>query len=223
MSSGTRTRTGTAADPMNPGGPGQRGNKTMEANLYVELTDDALAGQTFTFEGNIVSNTFTAAHEAFIFIRDFAPDYSAFNETIIPATPGPFSIDLLTDPGLGRHIQYGFQTVGENVWVTDTAPFGSVVITTGAGSPPTVPGDFDGDGFVGLSDLNILGANFNTMGGATLATGDADGDGNVTLADLNILGANWNPAPAVAVPEPSSFAVIALGSALLFAGGRRDN
>ena len=67
-----------------------------------------------------------------------------------------------------------------------------------------VPGDFDGDGFVGLSDLNILGSNFGTMGGATLATGDANGDGNVTLADLNILGSNWNPAPAVAVPEPST-------------------
>ena len=74
-----------------------------------------------------------------------------------------------------------------------------------------VPGDFDGDGFVGLSDLNILGSNFGTMGGATLATGDANGDGNVTLADLNILGSNWNPAPAVAVPEPSTLTFVLIG------------
>ena len=74
-----------------------------------------------------------------------------------------------------------------------------------------VPGDFDADGFVGLSDLNILGANFGSMSG-TLATGDATGDGNVDLADLNVLGANWNPAAAVAVPEPSTALLVALGA-----------
>ena len=72
-------------------------------------------------------------------------------------------------------------------------------------SPPNIPGDFDGDGFVGLSDLNILGSNFGVMGGATPATGDTNGDGNVDLADLNVLGSNWNPPPAVAVPEPTAF------------------
>ena len=83
---------------------------------------------------------------------------------------------------------------------------------------PAVPGDFDGDGFVGLSDLNILGANFGTMGGATVATGDATGDGNVDLADLNVLGANWSPAPAVAVPEPSGMILGLLGLAILARG-----
>lgn len=121
--------TGTAADPANPGGPGQRGNKVMEANLFVQV-DDAFAGQTVTFEGEVLSNTYTSAHESSIFIRDFAPDFSSFNETIVPAAVGPFSISLATDPGAGRHVQYGFQSVGENVWVTDVAPFGTVVIGT---------------------------------------------------------------------------------------------
>ena len=121
---------GCAADPANPGGPGQAGNKIMDASLYIEVSDDALAGTNINFSGNVLSNSFTAAHESFIYIRDFAPDYSSSNVTIIPMVPGPFSIDLLADPGLGRHIQYGFQTTGVNVWAGDEGPFGSAVIET---------------------------------------------------------------------------------------------
>ena len=113
------------------GAPGNPGNKIMEANLFIQVQDDNLAGTTVNFEGEILSNTYTAAHEGFIFIRDFAPDFSSFNETIVPASVGAFSISLALDPGLGRNIQYGFQSIGENVWITDVAPFGSFVVGTG--------------------------------------------------------------------------------------------
>lgn len=112
------------------GGPGAAGNKIMEANLYQQVDDDSLAGQTVTFSGSIASNTFTPAHEASIFIRDFAPDFSSVNETIVAATAGNFSISLATDAGLDRHVQWGFQVSGVNVWVTDVAPFGNMVINT---------------------------------------------------------------------------------------------
>lgn len=111
------------------GGPGAPGNKIMEANLYQQV-DNALAGETVVFQGNVLSNTFTSAHVASIFIRDFAPDYSSFNQTTVPLVPGPFSISLNTDPGAGRHVQWGFQVRGVNVWFTDTAPFGNAVIST---------------------------------------------------------------------------------------------
>jgi len=112
------------------GGPGAPGNKVMEANGFIESNDGSLSGTTVTFEGNILSNTFTQAHDSFIFIRDFAPDFSSFNETIVPATAGPFSISLATDPGAGRFVQYGFQVKGVNVWETDADPFGNMVIGT---------------------------------------------------------------------------------------------
>ena len=72
-----------------------------------------------------------------------------------------------------------------------------------------VPGDFDGDGYVGLSDLNVLGGNWdqNVTPGTN---GDADADGIVTLTDLNVLGANWDPAPALSVPEPASLVTVLL-------------
>lgn len=112
------------------GAPGNPGNKIMDASLYQEFPAGALAGETLTFEGTVLSNTFTAAHVSTIFIKDFAPDFSSFFTTTIPVAPGPFSISLALDAGPGRHVQYGFETIGENVWFTDTAPFGNAVIAT---------------------------------------------------------------------------------------------
>ncbi len=125
------------------GGPGAPGNKLMEANLYQETTD-VYNGQTLSFTGLVLSNTFTSAHVSKIFIRDFAPDYSSFNETSIPLVAGAFSLSLACDPGFGRHVQWGFQTKGVNVWFTDVAPFGNAVIATPA------PGAF---GLLGLGGL----------------------------------------------------------------------
>ncbi len=113
------------------GGPGAQGNKIMEANLYIETT--GVHSGTLTFEGNVLSNTFTSAHTTLIFIKDFAPDYSSFNITTMTATPGAFSISLALVNDSARHVQWGFQTVGVNVWATDAAQFGSVVVG------PTVP------------------------------------------------------------------------------------
>lgn len=112
------------------GGPGAQGNKIMEANLYQQVDDGSLSGQTVTFEGFIQSNSFTAAHEARLFIRDFAADFSSVVETFIDADAGAFSFSLDTIADPSRHVQWGMQVRGENVWFTDTAPFGDMVIST---------------------------------------------------------------------------------------------
>ena len=49
------------------------------------------------------------------------------------------------------------------------------------------PGDLNGDGIVGLSDLAILLSNYGMAAGATYANGDIDGDGDVDLSDLAAL------------------------------------
>lgn len=119
------------------GGPGAPGNKIMEANMYVETGGGLLGGQTVTFGFTVLANTFTSAHTAYGFIRDFAPDYSSFNQAIIAiTTPGDYFISLATLPDPARHVQYGFQTRGVNVWITDVAPYGFVQIT--AVPEPTV-------------------------------------------------------------------------------------
>ena len=111
------------------GGPGAPGNKIMDASFYVQPVDGTLSGQTLTFTGNVLSNTFTSAHVSTVFIKDFAPDYSSSVTSTAAVVNGFFSIDLalINDPA--RHVQYGFQTVGVNVWSTDVASFGSAQIT----------------------------------------------------------------------------------------------
>ena len=110
------------------GGPGSVGQKIMEANSYAE-ENGPLAGQTVNFSGVVLSNTLTSAHTVVAFIKDFAPDFSSFVQTtVVLSASGPFSVTqaAINDPA--RHVQWGFQMRGPNVWVTDLAPFGTMVI-----------------------------------------------------------------------------------------------
>ena len=111
------------------GGPGAPGNKIMEANAYAEETGP-LSGTSLTFDGLVLSNTLTSAHTVTAFIKDFAPDYSSNVSTYVtlPASVY-FSVTQATIADPARHVQYGFQFVGVNVWVTDVAPFGSVTVS----------------------------------------------------------------------------------------------
>lgn len=118
------------------GGPGSVGNKIMDANMYVETALGLFTGQTLTFEGNVLSNSLFGKVDAngngwtsVAFIKDFAPDYSSFVTVTAPLVNGLFSINLATINDPARHVHYGFETVGPDVWVTDVAPYGSIQIT----------------------------------------------------------------------------------------------
>jgi hypothetical protein len=107
--------------------PDGSGNKSMEANMYVQNTG-GFAGQTVTFAGTVAANSLTSAHTVIAFIKDFAPDFSSSVQTTVALTPGFFNISLATINDPARHVQYGFQMKGENVWAANVAPFGSVTI-----------------------------------------------------------------------------------------------
>ncbi|MCC6679662.1 MAG: hypothetical protein IT445_02060 [Phycisphaeraceae bacterium] len=85
---------------------------------------------------------------------------------------------------------------------------------------PLHAGDANGDGLVNLSDLQILGDNWQSTT-ATWAQADFTGDGIVNLADLQILGDNWGfgagpdvsfdeALASIAIPEPVSLALFGL-------------
>ncbi len=122
----------TISDPdpywyIGGGAPGNPGNKIMDANTYVEFLPGEAAGQTITFSGMVLENSLTSAHTVVAFIKDFSADYSSFvAETIMLPASGAFEIQLTTIDDPGRHVQYGFQMIGVNVWETDAAPFGQV-------------------------------------------------------------------------------------------------
>jgi hypothetical protein len=76
-------------------------------------------------------------------------------------------------------------------------------------------GDLNGDGFVGITDLNIVLAawNQNVPPGNPLA--DPSGDGFIGIEDLNVVLGNWNAgtppgdyAPGDAIPEPVAALII---------------
>ncbi|MEZ6192654.1 MAG: PEP-CTERM sorting domain-containing protein [Phycisphaerales bacterium] len=81
-------------------------------------------------------------------------------------------------------------------------------------------GDLEGDGFVGISDLNAVLGNWNqNVTPGSLIQGDPSGDGFVGIEDLNTVLGNWNagtPPAGAAVPEPASLAVLGMGVSLVF-------
>ncbi len=127
------------------GGPGAAGNKTMDASMYVE-DSSSLPGQTITFTGLVLNNSFVSPYTSVAFIKDFAPDYSSSTTVTIALTPGVFSISLPTAPG--THVQYGFETIGPDVWVTDREPVGYAQVSA-VPEPASI-------GFATLGALGLL-------------------------------------------------------------------
>ena len=79
-----------------------------------------------------------------------------------------------------------------------------------------IDGDLDGDGFVGINDLNIVLAAWNQNVPPANPLADPSGDGFVGIDDLNTVLGNWNagtPPAASAVPEPATLALLGLGGA----------
>jgi hypothetical protein len=77
-----------------------------------------------------------------------------------------------------------------------------------------IVGDLDGDGFVGISDLNLVLGNWNLNVPPADPASDPSGDDFVGIADLNFVLGNWNagtpPTGASAVPEPTAATIATL-------------
>jgi GH25 family lysozyme M1 (1,4-beta-N-acetylmuramidase) len=103
--------------------------------------------------------------------------------------------DSGSSPG-GTHAQIQWTASSSGVmYVAASAGPGSLggYIVTLAESDPQIDGDLDGDGFVGIADLNLVLGNWNqSVTPGDLLAGDPDGDGFVGIADLNVVLGNWN-------------------------------
>ncbi|HEY1598759.1 MAG TPA: dockerin type I domain-containing protein [Pirellulales bacterium] len=82
--------------------------------------------------------------------------------------------------------------------------------------------DVNFDGIVNGLDINLLASHWLQTGSIGLVPGDANRDGIVNGLDINAIASNWEGASvgageAVVVPEPASFANLAVGAVLLWA------
>ena len=103
---------------------------------------------------------------------------------------------------------FGIDTVNDHVWaiLDHEGIFGLGILT------PVLAGDLDGDGFVGINDLNIVLANWNQNVPPANPQADPSGDGFVGIDDLNAVLGNWNagtpPGESAQIPEPGTLMLI---------------
>ncbi|MBA4106282.1 MAG: hypothetical protein C0485_11035 [Pirellula sp.] len=205
-----------------------------------------LGGQTANGSNHFTPGNITAGTDFTSYLLHFDPvGAAAGNSTITGSVT--FAYDIIgivtaaaklvaADPILGSIGQYGaaadrglllagtdFITISAN---RRTLTYNLTIANNDAAefrilTAPTLPADFNGDGFVNASDLVI----WKSAAGSTSA-GDANGDGLTDGADFLVwqrtLGASSGSSAAITgVPEPASAALMALGAVALVGAVRR--
>jgi len=82
----------------------------------------------------------------------------------------------------------------------------------------SIPGDLDGDGFIGIIDMNIILSVWNSDGSLD-PRADINGDGYVGIDDLNTVLGNWNagtpPSIHDDIPEPSTLLLVLISGVIV--------
>ncbi|WP_452222695.1 T9SS type A sorting domain-containing protein [Lacinutrix chionoecetis] len=103
------------------------GNKDMEASTVIG--DNSLVGQTFTFTGNVSSNTLDVAYNAYAFIRIFDGGFTLLEEITAPLTAGSnYNVTYNNSQPGAVNIQYGFTVRGRNANPANEAALGNIII-----------------------------------------------------------------------------------------------
>jgi hypothetical protein len=145
---------------------------------------------------------------------DGAP-YGAGGPIIVADFNGDGDDDLIMETA------YGFTTLTDGSFLTNGYANPHVI---GYGTiADRLSGDLDLDGFVGITDLNIILSNWNrTVPKGDWRQGDIAGvgDGFIGVSDLTVVLSHWNTGipplgTATLAPEPSAAWLISLGASTL--------
>jgi len=163
------------------------GNKTMEANTYVD--DPSLAQQELIWTGYVLSNTIDPSYQAEAFIKVFNANFSVLKIETAPLIEGEyFEVSYTNVEPDDTFVQYGWYVVGLNASSANEGALGNVVIgtqpagcgdfsyvnevPTGAGPPAQIFPDFPDFTSIAVDDVFF--------------TGDAG-----LICSIDIQGASW--------------------------------
>ncbi len=176
--------------------------------LVVPLDANGVPDLDLTDAGNAINGDYTPQD---IMLGTVGIDTGA-------GTRVPIAIDLagnIYTTSNTAELAYVFSPGGDSEAITSSDGFtiNGVFYPNVGGSTP-LDGDLNGDGFVGLDDLDIVLQNWNqNVTAGEWLQGDPSGDGFVGLEDLDFVLVNWNNGtpPASVVPEPATLALLGLG------------
>ena len=176
------------------------------------------AGKTFLFDINNHGEAVGAYYEGSVrkgFIYDTTLGMRFLGEMIEPdATIDLRQADAIND-------------AGQITAIIKTPYFSTVQLVLLTPISESIPGDLDGDGFVGLSDLDLVLNNWNMSTPGIDPAADPTGDGFVGLDDLDVVLGSWNngtPSTAtMRVPEPVGLSALIAVLLLKFTHRRRTD
>lgn len=120
----------------------------------------------------------------------------------------------VNQPGMGH--PDGLLATADSLFIADLSSTGQLtsagtgVIYQVTALPPPIPGDANRDGIVDAADFTLWADNYGKA--ANFSNGDFNRDGFVDVADFTLWADNYSPSMlAVAVPEPASIGLGALG------------
>ncbi len=201
-------------------------NQEFTTGRPINAVDIATIINTFTFPSNTPSPT--AGHHLLIATPGFAalpgavtPDFilptTAFFNVNSPVTTIDFVAADVFSFGPTDIPTDGVNSLNNDLSTGINSPT-NYAGQVGLLGPPSLPGDLDDDGFVGINDLNIILAVWNQNVPPADPRADPSGDGFVGIDDLGSVLGNWNagsPPANSAAPEPATLTLLMLAGTTL--------
>ncbi len=187
-----------------------------------------------TITGNTLGINATAPHNPVVagdklFVSWYQAGMMIFDLNDPSTAPLVGAYDTFPGQSSGFQGDWGvFPFLGsDRVLLGDTEAGLVIVDASAVYAAAPIEGDFDSDGFVGISDLNIVLSQWNLpVIPGDESVGDTSNDGFVGIADLNVVLGNWNAGTpplgeaSPTVPEPGTVSLLIFPGCLLLRRGR---
>ena len=217
-------------------GDGLNGAMDGPQHIYfgslVDANNTDVTGQRVGLEQTL-SSTYTRASDYTLrFAAAGRSDQSVFVDGLVRVLAGSTVIAEYQTPhdanGLFREYQFGFSSLGMDPTLFDLPLTIQLLRDIDGGKVSydhirlyqDLRADLDGDGFVGINDLNIILAEWNNSVPLENPAADPSGDGFVGISDLGIILVSWNVGTplaidGLAIPEPNTAACMLSLAALM--------